>query len=107
MSTLGSRIRQARENKNLTQGDLAKIIDVKSGAIISNWEKDINKPDTEKLLKLCAALEVSPGFLLSYGIEELSFKERALIQKYRALDERGKELIEALIDIEFKHAQSK
>lgn len=107
MSTLGSRIRQAREAKNLTQGDLAKIINVKTGGIISNWEKDINKPDTEKLLKLCTALEVSPGYLLSYGIEELSFKERAIIQKYRALDARGKELIEALIDIEFKHAQKK
>ena len=100
MSTLGSRIRQAREAKNLTQSDLAKIVNVKTGGIISNWEKDINKPDTEKLL------DVSPGYLLSYGIEELSFKERAIIQKYRALDERGKELIEALIDIEFKHANN-
>ena len=91
----------------MTQNDLAKIINVKSGGIISNWEKDINKPDTEKLLKLCSALDVSPGFLLSYGIEELSFKERAIIQKYRALDARGKEIIDTLLEIEFRHAQNK
>lgn len=107
MNTLGDRIREARESKNLKQSDLAKIIGVSSGAIISNWEKNINKPDADKILKLCEALNITPGYLLSYGVEGLSFKEKALIQKYRALDAHGKEIIDTLLDIEFKHAQKK
>lgn len=103
LSTLGSRIYAARKAKNLKQNDLAEIIDVGSGAVISNWEKDINKPDIEKLLKLCHALDVSLEYLLSYGIEDFSSKERTIIQKYRTIDARGKEIIDTLLEIEFRH----
>lgn len=52
MSTLGERIRFAREQKGLLQSELAKLINVKSSGVISNWEKDLNKPDAEKIVRL-------------------------------------------------------
>ena len=45
MSTLGKRLREARENKGLMQHQLAKLIGAKSAGVISNWENGLNKPD--------------------------------------------------------------
>lgn len=101
MNSLGERIRLAREAKNLQQKDLAKIIDVKSSGVISNWERDLNKPDAEKIVKLCQVLDVSASYLLNYYGEDFftcSLPEQALIQKYRTLLECDKETIEYLVD---------
>ena len=66
MSTMGERIREAREKKGLQQKELAEIIDVKSSGVVSNWERDMNKPDSENMIKLCDALDISLSYLLDY-----------------------------------------
>lgn len=103
MSSLGERIRFAREQKGYLQSDLAKLVGVKSSGVISNWEKDINKPDAEKIVKLCEVLSVSASFLLDYygktDFEINSFEEE-FIKKYRALDKHGKELVDFILNKE-------
>ena len=64
--SLGERIRIARDAKGLKQSELAEMIEVKSAGVISNWEKDINKPDADKIIKLCEVLEISASYLLDY-----------------------------------------
>ena len=59
--TIGSRIRDARKNRGLTQLQLAELIGAKNTAI-SNWEKDINKPDVDTIELLCTALDVHPVY---------------------------------------------
>ena len=66
---LNENIRIARENKNLTQLELGKLIGV-SNTVISNWEKGINKPDADMLCKICYALGVDANFLLDYHIDK-------------------------------------
>ena len=66
MSTMGERIKRAREAKGLLQSQVAELIPVKSGGVISNWEKDINKPDADKIVRLCQVLDVSLSYLLDY-----------------------------------------
>ena len=56
--SLGERIRMARDAKGIKQSELAALIDVKSAGVISNWEKYINKPDADKIIKLCDVLEI-------------------------------------------------
>lgn len=103
MSTLGERIRNARESKGYLQNDLAKLIGVKSSAVISNWEKNLNKPDAEKIVKLCDVLEVSASYLLDYygksSFELLPF-EKKHIQQYRALDSHGKDMVDTVLEKE-------
>lgn len=103
MSSLGERIRHAREQKGYLQGELAKLIDVKSAAVISNWEKNLNKPDAEKLVKLCDVLDVSASFLLDYygksSFEFSSFEEEH-IKKYRTLDDSGKNHVDTVLSWE-------
>ena len=64
MNTLGERIREARDKMGLYQGQLGMALGV-SGAVISNWEKGLNKPDADKLVRLCEVLNVPIAYLLS------------------------------------------
>lgn len=103
MSTLGERIRFAREQKGLLQSDLAKLINVKSSGVISNWEKDLNKPDAEKIVRLCSVLDVSASYLLDYyGKPDIEFSSSEInhVKKYRVLDDYGKELVDLVLDKE-------
>lgn len=100
MSTLGERIRFAREQKGLLQSDLAKLINVKSSGVISNWEKDLNKPDAEKIVRLCSVLDVSASYLLDYyGKPDIEFSSSEInhVKKYRVLDDYGKELVDFIL----------
>ena len=107
--SLGERIRNARDAKGLKQAELAKMIDVKSAAVISNWEKDVNKPDADKIIRLCEVLGISASYLLDYyeNTMNVSLDEQEYIKKYRTLDEYGKELVTAVIDIEYKRCTYK
>lgn len=105
MSTLGERIKTARESKGYLQSDLAKLIGVKSSGVISNWEKDLNKPDAEKIVKICEVLNVSVSFLLNYyGKSSFEFtpSEQSLIEKYRLLDPYGQETINIILEREIQ-----
>lgn len=61
----GEKLRNCRKNRNLTQKELAKKIGAKHTSI-SNWEKEQNIPDGNKILLLLKALEISPEMLLGY-----------------------------------------
>ena len=99
MNTLGKRIRIARENAGLMQSELAKRIGVKSAGVVSNWETDKSKPDADKLVALCSALDVSCSYLLDYyGSTEVSSQELSLLEKFRRLDEIDRAKIDGYID---------
>ena len=45
-------LKELREEKGLTQVELAKKLNFKNGTVISNWETGERKPDIENLLLL-------------------------------------------------------
>lgn len=55
---LGERIYKLRTEKNLSQGDLADLLDV-SRQSISKWENNSSVPELEKIVKLSEIFEVS------------------------------------------------
>ena len=85
---IGKRIRKYREDRGLSQKELADKIGV-SNSRISNWEKGINRPDADILAALCRALNVSPSELLDVrlSVDELNDQERKVIQAYRTKTE--------------------
>lgn len=100
MSTLGKRLREARENKGLMQHQLAKLIGAKSAGVISNWENGLNKPDVDKIALLCKVLEVSPSFLLDISQDDAficSPAEQNFIECVRSLDCYGKRAVELIL----------
>lgn len=104
MSTIGSRLKEAREKKGLLQSELAKMIGVKSAGVISNWEQDVSKPDANKMVKLCQVLGISLSYLLDYYGEEkappYSSEAMKLAKDYDGLDWHGKRVIRLVADEE-------
>ena len=104
MSFVGAQIKKYRNIKGMTQQDIADALGESSGRVIYNWEKGIGRPDCDKLARLCDLLEVSADELI--GCKSMAQRPTATewntIQKYRALDEHGKEIVDYLIDSEYK-----
>ena len=103
---IGARIRQARENANMTQTELAKKIGI-SNSRLSNWEKGLNRPDVDVVASICKALSISANSLLGiefpYNSDSLSPFEQKHIKKYRALDQRGRDAVDATLDREYEY----
>ena len=104
MSFVGAQIKKYRNIKGMTQQDIANALGESSGRVIYNWEKGIGRPDCDKLARLCDLLEVSADELI--GCKSMTQRPTATewntIQKYRALDEHGQEIVDYLIDSEYK-----
>lgn len=63
-SVIGSRIKQARLAKNMTQEELADKIDI-SVAFLSRVERGNSHINLKRLNQLCGLLDVSEGYLLN------------------------------------------
>lgn len=63
-SVIGSRIKQARLAKNMTQEYLADKIDI-SVAFLSRVERGNSHINLKRLNQLCGLLDVSEGYLLN------------------------------------------
>ncbi len=101
MKQIGERIKVARVNKQLTQGELAKLIGAKTGSVVSAWEMGVSKPDCERLVAICTALGVTPNSLLGFQKDSCSVDEMVAVRKYRALDERGKNVVDNVLNTEY------
>jgi len=66
MIMLGKRIREAREYKALLQRELAEILYVNQTAI-SRWERGVDEPSAEMIVKIAKALDCDPNYLLGFG----------------------------------------
>lgn len=60
--TVGERIASLRKEKNLSQVQLAKLLDVSRQAV-SKWENDLTAPDTIKLIHLADVLNTDVEYL--------------------------------------------
>ena len=107
MSFIGEQIKKYRNIKGMTQQDIADALGESSGRVIYNWEKGIGRPDCDKLARLCDLLGVSADELI--GCKSMAQRPTATewntLQKYRALDEHGKEVVDYLIDSEYKRVR--
>ena len=59
---IGERISQLRKEKNISQVELAKLMNVSRQAV-SKWENDQNTPDTLKLIQIADALDTDVEYL--------------------------------------------
>ena len=64
--TLGQKIAELRKAKNLTQLELAEMLNITDKAV-SKWERDISCPDINTFPKLAEILGVSVDELLQAG----------------------------------------
>ena len=71
--SLGSRIKDLRESRNMTQAELAKLLFV-SDKTVSKWEKGNSDPETEILIKMSQIFDVTLDYLLTGATKEKDTK---------------------------------
>lgn len=84
MTTLGSFLKQKRQEKNLTQKDLAKILFV-SESLVSKWEKDVTRPDITLLPKLSNVLGVTEHELITASVDESTRQDKVYAKRWKRL----------------------
>lgn len=103
---LGEKIKQARKNKNLTQTELAKIIGVRSAAVISLWESGQTAPTSMTTIKnLCDTLDLTLCDLFNTipkTCTVISSDEKEIISKMQFLDGEAKDRILKVVNTEYK-----
>lgn len=72
--SIGSNIKQFREERKLTQEQVADKLGITFQAV-SSWERDEYKPDVEKLIKLAELFDVSVSALVEEKKRVFSTKD--------------------------------
>lgn len=83
--TLGTKIRNAREDLDLSQQDVASMIPMNQSNY-SKIERDMQEPNMEQLKRICQILKLDPRFLLSLDeFEFVSTEDLALLADVKKL----------------------
>jgi len=99
------RIKQLKSEKKMTNDELAERTGIAVGTLSKILAGISESPKLSNFVAICEALNCSLDYIM-YGIEEnrnnytLDEDEITLVEKYRALDARGKETVGALIEKE-------
>ena len=83
MDTIGKRIRELGENKNMTQTELSEALGMKTYTTVSKWESDDNFPKGKDLKRLAELFNVSSDYLLGLNKSE---KSKDITVIYNQLD---------------------
>ena len=63
---IGKKIRNAREDMDLSQRDMSKLIPMNQSNY-SKIERDIQEPSLDQLCRICQILSLDPRYLLNLG----------------------------------------
>ncbi len=106
---IGKRIKEARNNLNYTQEELARLVGVTKGAI-ANYENDTSHPKESIMYKLIEVLSVDANYLfqdvvnISRETNDITSAEYDHIKKYRGLDSHGIEMVDFTLNKEWERS---
>ena len=93
MSLIGGNIRKARQRSNLTQEQLAELVDI-TPQYLSDLERGVVGTSTSTLIKLSNKLNVTTDFLLFGSGREMDSDSAILIEKMRYMPKKKADLVE-------------
>ena len=77
---IGDKIRNAREDMDLSQRDMANLIPMNQSNY-SKIERDVQEPNLEQLRRICQILNLDPRYLLNLGdYSSLTGKDLKLLE---------------------------
>lgn len=97
--TIGQRIRQRREELNMTQEELAHKIGYKSKSSINKIEIDVQQLKQSKIKEIAEALQTTPDYIMGWTqevktkVKPLTDEELRILNAYRAASEDTKTTI--------------
>ncbi|MFH1326469.1 MAG: helix-turn-helix transcriptional regulator [Candidatus Falkowbacteria bacterium] len=105
--SFGSRIIQARKEKNMSQEALAKKLSA-TPTTIGRYERDEVKPSIEVALKIANVLDVSLDYLT--GNSEYPLKNKSMLERFNSilnLNDKDKEYILFTMDAMIRDAKTR
>lgn len=109
--SVGSRIKELRENKGFSRNELANLLGVTVGAI-SNYENEVSSPKEPILFKIMDVLNCDANYLFQDAFDmpamknSVSVDEYEVIKKYRLLDPHGKEMVDFTLEKEYERSKA-
>lgn len=108
---LRNKLKEGRNAKGLKQSTVANMIGVK-GNTLSNYENGVSEPDIDTFCALCDIYELDPAEILgeAYGLNvqgtdfDIKPSEIEHIEKYRVLDQHGKEMVDFTLRKEWERS---
>jgi transcriptional regulator with XRE-family HTH domain len=102
--TIADRIKQLRQERQWTQAELAEKIGIKQKQI-SAYERGVNSPSTDFLIKIADAFDVTLDFL-AFAVKgqtaKLNIQDRELLKRFEMVDsltEEEKGLAKEILDL--------
>ena len=85
---IGEKIRNAREDMDLYQSDMAKLIPMNQSNY-SKIERGVQEPNMEQLRRICQILKLDPRYLLELGeYETISASDMKLLADIKTFIEQ-------------------
>ena len=82
MDSFGSRLRECRKQKGLSQNELAGILNT-NHSVIGKYERDDVKPSIDAVKRLAEVLDTTVAYLLGEaGTDEL-FKDPEMLKRFK------------------------
>ncbi|MGI5929408.1 helix-turn-helix domain-containing protein [Pseudoflavonifractor sp.] len=108
---LGQRLRILRQSRRKTQSEIAELLNISRSAY-ALYEAGKRQLNYDSLVILADFYHVSLDYLFDRtDVPELqssfTLEERRLLSRYRALDSRGRETVQALADAEYSISNRK
>jgi len=95
MESFGSRLRECRKKKELSQNELAGILNT-NHSVIGKYERDDVKPSIDAVKRLAEVLDTTVAYLLGEAETDELFKDPAMLQRLKeisALPQKDKDCI--------------
>jgi transcriptional regulator with XRE-family HTH domain len=80
MDSFGKKLRECRETKNLSQNELARLIEAHH-SIIGKYERDEVKPSIDVVKKIANILDTTVGYLLGESQDTQFLKDPTMMQR--------------------------
>jgi len=98
---IGSTLKQLRLQTGKTQKEVAELLGRKQ-QIVGHWETGYAQPDANTLFLLCEIYGTTVDAAFGFNKKDVSVSKNDLvmIEKYHALDEHGKELVDFILNKE-------
>lgn len=102
------RLKEARLSKKLTQEQVAKQIGV-AKSTFTGYEKGNSEPNMLNISKIMEVLNVDANFLFQDEVKKTAqifanIDEKEILEKYRALDAHGKEMVDFTLSKEWERS---
>lgn len=108
------KLKEGRKQKGLKQSDVYKMTGIKPNTI-SNYENGVSEPDIDTYIMLCDLYDLNYSNILetAYNLKsytdtfQVTKEEQLFLKKYRSLDNKGKEIVNIILEREYKFIEFK